>query len=215
VILGGGSRGTLVANRLRSLCGDASGIRIVLIDKDDPLDHEIDLLTAPGLPRPQAPQYLPYLPLRDGVEFRRAEAATVDTARAEVCLVDGTTVAYDALVVATGATPIRGGTGDGRESSGAPCVRRSPGLGDERGFVPVDPRTLQCPDRPGVFAIGGATGTPPSPPGRGALAQVEALAEHIRRYLAGGAHGTTGPELNGSGGEHRTAPAAGEHATAL
>jgi NADH dehydrogenase FAD-containing subunit len=213
VVLGGGNRGTLAANRLRSRCDDASGIRIVVIDKDDPRDHEIELLTALGLYGPHALHAPEYLQLRAGVGFRHVEAATVDADRAEVCLMDGTTLPYDALVVATGTEPLPGGPGGG-ERGGAPCVRRSPGLGDERGFVPVDPRTLQCPARPGVFAIGGATGTPVSPPGQGALAQAEALAEQVRRYLAGESGRAAGPGPNGPGGEHRTAPAGGERATA-
>ncbi|MFC8348409.1 hypothetical protein [Streptomyces sp. NPDC057280] len=54
---------------------------------------------------------------------------------------------------------------------GAAYVDRSPGLGDERGFVPVDPRTLQHPDRPEVFAIGDAAGLPASKAGSVALDQ--------------------------------------------
>jgi NADPH-dependent 2,4-dienoyl-CoA reductase/sulfur reductase-like enzyme len=46
--------------------------------------------------------------------------------------------------------------------SGAPYIGRSPGLGDDLGFVPVDQHTLQSRARPNVFAIGDATALPAS-----------------------------------------------------
>lgn len=64
--------------------------------------------------------------LRDGVEFRQAEAGMVDAGRREVCLTDDTTVPYDVPVVATG----RGRdslTDRSAEPRGEECVQRSPG----------------------------------------------------------------------------------------
>jgi sulfide:quinone oxidoreductase len=48
---------------------------------------------------------------------------------------------------------------------GAEFVERSPGLGDELGFVRVDPHTLQSTAAPNVFALGDATNVPISKAG--------------------------------------------------
>ncbi|MFR9798175.1 NAD(P)/FAD-dependent oxidoreductase [Streptomyces sp. MS06] len=68
---------------------------------------------------------------------------------------------------------------------GAEYVERSDGLGDELGFVPVDPHTLQLPDRPEVFAIGDAAGLPASKAGSVAHFEGEVLVHNIGRFLAG------------------------------
>lgn len=68
---------------------------------------------------------------------------------------------------------------------GAAYVGRSPGLGDELGFVRVDPRTLQHLDHPGVFAIGDAAGLPTSKAGSVAHFAGEVLTHNIGRFLAG------------------------------
>ncbi|MER6129167.1 FAD/NAD(P)-binding oxidoreductase [Streptomyces sp. NPDC001795] len=68
---------------------------------------------------------------------------------------------------------------------GAEYVGRSPGLGDELGFIPVDPHTLQHPDHPGVFAIGDAAGLPASKAGSVAHFAGEVLTHNIGRFLAG------------------------------
>jgi sulfide:quinone oxidoreductase len=68
---------------------------------------------------------------------------------------------------------------------GAEYVGRSPGLGDELGFVPVDQHTLQHIDRPNVFAIGDAAGVPTSKAGSVAHFEGEVLAHNIGRFFAG------------------------------
>jgi sulfide:quinone oxidoreductase len=68
---------------------------------------------------------------------------------------------------------------------GAEYVGRSEGLGDELDFVPVDPHTLQHPDRPEVFAIGDAAGLPASKAGSVAHFEGEVLVHNIGRFLAG------------------------------
>lgn len=68
---------------------------------------------------------------------------------------------------------------------GAAYVGRSPGLGDELGFVRVDPHTLQHLDHPGVFAIGDAAGLPTSKAGSVAHFAGEVLTHNIGRFLAG------------------------------
>lgn len=144
VVLGCGAAGTLAANRLRGRL-DPVRFRVVAVDRVDRRDHELRLLAELGLygtntllpPEDRA--------LRDGVEFRQAEAGTVDAGRREVCLTDGTTVAYDVLVVATGRSrdtvPDRPA-----EPRGEECVLRSPGLGDARGIVPRRARPRAGPE---------------------------------------------------------------------
>ncbi|MFE9093328.1 NAD(P)/FAD-dependent oxidoreductase [Streptomyces sp. NPDC007264] len=68
---------------------------------------------------------------------------------------------------------------------GAEYVGRSAGLGDELGFVPVDPHTLQHPDHPEVFAIGDAAGLPASKAGSVAHFAGEVLTRNIDAFLAG------------------------------
>ena len=68
---------------------------------------------------------------------------------------------------------------------GAPYVERSEGLGDELGFVPTDPSTLQSPTHPNVFALGDATNVPISKAGSVTHFEGEALTENVVRFLAG------------------------------
>ncbi len=66
---------------------------------------------------------------------------------------------------------------------GASYVGRSPGLGDELGFIPVNPGTLQATAKPNVFALGDATDV--SKAGSVAHFEGDVLAGNIRRFLAG------------------------------
>ncbi|MBI4501518.1 MAG: NAD(P)/FAD-dependent oxidoreductase [Gemmatimonadetes bacterium] len=68
---------------------------------------------------------------------------------------------------------------------GAAFIPRSPGLGDEMGFVLTDPATLQSELKPNIFAIGDATNVPASKAGSVAHFEAEVLQENVRRYLAG------------------------------
>jgi sulfide:quinone oxidoreductase len=103
VVLGAGTGGTMVANRLRRrLSPDEADIRVV--DRDDRHVYQPGLLFVPfGLAeldeivRPRRRQ------LRRGIEFHEAEVGAVSLERDEVELGDGTVLPYDVLVVATGA----------------------------------------------------------------------------------------------------------------
>ncbi|HMD44643.1 MAG TPA: FAD/NAD(P)-binding oxidoreductase [Acidimicrobiales bacterium] len=70
--------------------------------------------------------------------------------------------------------------------SGASYVGRSPGLGDDLGFVAVDEHTLQSTVDEHVFAIGDAAGVPTSKAGSVTHFEGEVLVENVRRFLAGG-----------------------------
>ena len=68
---------------------------------------------------------------------------------------------------------------------GAEFVSRSPGLGDDMGFVRTHPNTLQSLASPNVFAIGDATNVPASKAGSVAHFEAEVLAENVRRFIEG------------------------------
>ncbi|MFN8163698.1 MAG: FAD/NAD(P)-binding oxidoreductase [Solirubrobacterales bacterium] len=68
---------------------------------------------------------------------------------------------------------------------GAAFVTRSPGLGDELGFVPVDVHTLQSKAAANVFAIGDAASLPTSKAGSATHFEGETLTANIARFLAG------------------------------
>ena len=102
VILGGGTGGTMVANRLRRRF-DADEAEIHVVDRDDRHVYQPGLLFVPfGLAsleeivRPRRRQ------LRSGVVFHEAEVAWVELDHDEVVLLDGDVLPYDALVVASG-----------------------------------------------------------------------------------------------------------------
>ena len=64
-------------------------------------------------------------------------------------------------------------------------MESSDGLGDELGFIVVDPNTLQAKAAPNVFAIGDATNVTTSKAGAVAHFQAETLIENVKRLLAG------------------------------
>ena len=68
---------------------------------------------------------------------------------------------------------------------GAAFVDRSPGLGDDMGFVRTDPHTLQASVKPNVFALGDATNVPASKAGSVAHFEAEVLAPNVVSYLDG------------------------------
>ena len=316
-MLGGGTGGTLLANRLRRQL-DRAAAEIVVVDADDKHVYQPGLLFVPfGLVRPETVVRSRRRQLRAGVEFHCSAVDHVDLENNTVLLADGTSLSYDALVVATGArlmpeetdgllgpgwlekvfsfytldaavalrqalarfdsgrlvvgvmdmpikcpvaplefsfladwyfqkrgirdkveltyvTPLDGaftkpvcnrqlsglladkrislvtefntgevdGRGDrlisydGREvpydlavlvplHGGQAYVDRSPGLGDELGFVPTDQHTLQAKVAPNVFVIGDAADVPASKAGSVAHFEGETVARNVCRYLAG------------------------------
>jgi len=103
VVLGGGTGGTLIANRLRRML-DRNATAIVVIDHDDQHLYQPGLLFVPfGKARPGSLTRPRHRQLRPGVTFRQAAVDRVDLDRSEVLLADGTPVGYDVLVIATGA----------------------------------------------------------------------------------------------------------------
>jgi sulfide:quinone oxidoreductase len=102
VVLGGGTGGTMTANRLRRRF-DPDEAEIHVVDRDDRHVYQPGLLFVPfGLAqvdeivRPRRRQ------LRNGIVFHEAEVESVELDKDEVRLDGGMTLSYDVLVVATG-----------------------------------------------------------------------------------------------------------------
>jgi sulfide:quinone oxidoreductase len=105
VVLGGGTAGTMVANKLRRRL-DRRSWRITVVDQDDSHIYQPGLLFIPfgtyradDVVKPRR-RFFPR-----GVEFLVGEIDRVDTDANTVVLTGGREVAYDYLVIATGVTP--------------------------------------------------------------------------------------------------------------
>jgi sulfide:quinone oxidoreductase len=103
VILGGGTGGTLAANRLRKVYEPDQAV-ITVVDQDDRHVYQPGLLFIPfgvgttkDITRPRAEQ------LHQGINYLCAAVEKVELESNAVRLVDGTDLAYDVLVIATGA----------------------------------------------------------------------------------------------------------------
>lgn len=103
LILGGGTGGTLAANRLRrAFTHDEAEITVV--DADDRHLYQPGLLFVPfGLARPEGLVRSRSAQLHPGIAFHESAIDAVDLDAEKVVLEDGTALDYDVLVVATGA----------------------------------------------------------------------------------------------------------------
>jgi sulfide:quinone oxidoreductase len=102
IILGGGTGGTITANRLRRMLPHS--VDITVVDGNDDHVYQPGLLFVPfgltdagDLVRPRGRQ------LHDGIDYVQATVERVDIVGNQVSLVGGRTLLYDVLVVATGA----------------------------------------------------------------------------------------------------------------
>jgi sulfide:quinone oxidoreductase len=165
VILGGGTGGTLTANRLQRLYGDDA--EIVVIDRDDVHVYQPGLLFVPfGLAEPDEIVRPRHDQLCAGIDFRVADVGRVETAENAVHLADGAVLPYDVLVVATGATLLpeetEGMTGPGWNESvftfytleGATALRDAlAGFDAGRLVVNLVDMPIKCPVAPLEFCF--------------------------------------------------------------
>jgi len=102
LILGAGTGGTLIANKLRRRYGAETEITIV--DRDDRHVYQPDLLFVPfGLVAPNSICRPRSKQLRRGIEFRIGEVERIETEKNTVHLAGGDALPYDVLIVASGA----------------------------------------------------------------------------------------------------------------
>ena len=128
VILGGGTGGTLVANRLRRALPPGAA-EITVIDRDDRHLYQPGLLFVPfGLTRVDQITRPRHRQLHHGITFVEATVDQVDLETNRVLLADGATVPYDVLVVASGAALLP------EETEGLEALRRR-----DRVFTFYDP----------------------------------------------------------------------------
>ena len=166
MILGGGTGGTMTANRLRRRF-DASEAEIHVVDLDDRHVYQPGLLFVPfGLAhedeivRPRRRQ------LRDGIVFHENEVEEVWIERDELLLDDGTVLSYDVLVVASGVClqpeETEGMTGPGwnervftfYDLPGAAALARTlERFGGGRLVVNIADMPIKCPVAPIEFAF--------------------------------------------------------------
>jgi sulfide:quinone oxidoreductase len=103
VILGGGTGGTIVANRLRRLF-PVDDVSITVIDQDNLHVYQPGLLFVPfGLADLDSIVRRRHRQLHEGIVFQEATIDRVDTVSNTVSLTDQTVLPYDVLVIATGA----------------------------------------------------------------------------------------------------------------
>jgi sulfide:quinone oxidoreductase len=123
--------------------------------------------------KPTCTRELSHLLTDKGIELvTEFNAGRVDGEKGVLAAWDDREIPFDLLVT----VPLH---------AGAAFVTRSPGLGDDLGFVLTDPHTLQAKAAPDVFAIGDATNVPASKAGSVAHFEAEILTDNIRRHLAG------------------------------
>jgi sulfide:quinone oxidoreductase len=102
VILGGGTGGTLMANRLRKAY-EHTEVAIAVVDKDDRHVYQPGLLFVPfGLAQTEEIVRPRHRQLHRGISFLESDIDRVALDDDEVHLADGTVLPYDVLIVATG-----------------------------------------------------------------------------------------------------------------
>ncbi len=105
VILGAGTAGTMVANKLRRRL-DLKEWAITIVDQDNAHHYQPGYLFLPfGAYKPSQIMKPRRKFIPKGVEFRIGEIDRAVPAENHVLLADGTRLPYDQLVIATGTTP--------------------------------------------------------------------------------------------------------------
>lgn len=110
LILGGGTAGTMVANKMRRRL-PMHEWQVTVVDRDDVHLYQPGLLFVPfGKQHPETIRRSRRALLRPGVRLELGEIDRVEPDRKVVCLADGRKLGYDYLVIATGTSPRPGQT---------------------------------------------------------------------------------------------------------
>src|SRR6266568_2922563 len=105
LVLGGGTAGTMVVNKLRRKL-DRDRWQITVVDQDDNHLYQPGFLFIPfGVYAPAEVQRSRHRYIPDGVELVLGEIDRVDADANKVLLTDGRELGYNYLVIATGTTP--------------------------------------------------------------------------------------------------------------
>ncbi len=105
LVLGGGTAGTMVVNKLRRKL-DRDRWQITVVDQDDKHLYQPGFLFIPfGVYAPAEVQRSRHRYIPDGVELVLGEIDRVDADANKVLLTDGRELGYNYLVIATGTTP--------------------------------------------------------------------------------------------------------------
>jgi len=105
LVLGAGTAGTMIVNRLRRRL-DAADWDITVVDQDDVHHYQPGYLFVPfGTYSPEQITRSRHATLANGVDFVIGDVDRVDAATNTVVLTDGRTLGYDYLVIASGTTP--------------------------------------------------------------------------------------------------------------
>ncbi len=105
LILGGGTAGTMIANKLSARLA-RSDWRVIVVDKDDIHDYQPGYLFIPfGINTPEQVRRSMHTFLAEGVELVMGEVDVVEPDAKLVRLEGGREIGYDYLVIATGTTP--------------------------------------------------------------------------------------------------------------
>ena len=105
LVLGGGTAGTMIVNKLRRQLAREDW-EITVVDRDDDHVYQPGFLFMPfGVYTPEQVVRKRHAFIPEGVDLVLAEVERVDAEKGTVSLADGRELAYDYLVVATGTTP--------------------------------------------------------------------------------------------------------------
>ena len=105
LVLGAGTAGTMIVNRLRRRLAPAEWA-ITVVDQDDVHHYQPGYLFVPfGTYSPEQVTHSRHNTLPDGVDFVIGDVDRVDAADNTVTLTGGRTLGYDYLVIASGTTP--------------------------------------------------------------------------------------------------------------
>ena len=105
VVLGAGTAGTMIVNKLRRHLDDGEW-EITVVDRDDVHPYQPGFLFLPfGRIRPNQVRRSRHAFIPDGVDFVIADVDRVDAAAGKVELMGGREIPYDYLVIASGTSP--------------------------------------------------------------------------------------------------------------